>query len=570
MTSHVLADDDTTTAETEGAWLALSAALTDQLPALADREDLTVTCGPGKGHGAPGCFLPNLATIEVDGDHLGVDPATCDPALPWDRDRYPATWGVLVHEAAHARHSAWRAPDGTAGTAAATAAELLEESRIEASQIARRPVDRHWLRAAATRLILADTTADLAAGSGTKLSAWAAAHAAGLLLARVEAGILEDDEVAAVTTAVTAELGDTVLDTLRGIWRDAHSTADDNGPAMLDLGSRWCAALDIDPAAATPRLPSPDGESAPSPLAAAITAALEAVSTADRSTPAVDPDRGAARAAETAARKRSRRSAERVFDPSSGPGASRLSGTRTPERAEQAAARRLARALRAAGARERVATTRTSATPPGRLRMRDALTADAQRAAGAVVTAEPFTQTVRRHVPNPPLRLAVACDVSGSMSSVAGPVASAAWILNRAAGHVPDARTATVIFGQHVQPVTHPGRTPAHVQEFNAIDDTEQAAEAIDALDGALDLTRPGAARLLVLVSDGYYTDTQTRATHQRLTRLRDTGCAVLWLTPNRPIALMASAQTIELTDPATTADLIATAATRALADTGR
>lgn len=109
MTSiHVLADDDATAApaEVDPAWLALSAALTDQLPALADREDLTVSCAPGQGRGAPGCFVPALAAIEVDGERLEVHPATCDPARPSDRERYPATWGVLVHEAAHARHTA--------------------------------------------------------------------------------------------------------------------------------------------------------------------------------------------------------------------------------------------------------------------------------------------------------------------------------------------------------------------------------------------------------------------------------------------------------------------------------
>ena len=67
--------------------------------------------------------------------------------------------------------------------------------------------------------------------------------------------------------------------------------------------------------------------------------------------------------------------------------------------------------------------------------MRGALAADAQRAAGALPTAEPFTRTTRRAVPTPPLRLGIACDVSGSMVEFAGPVASAAWILAHAARH---------------------------------------------------------------------------------------------------------------------------------------
>ncbi|WP_428831375.1 hypothetical protein, partial [Actinomadura chokoriensis] len=95
-----------------GAWLRLSAAFTDAVTDLTDREDLTVQCAPGLGRGAPGCFVPSLATIELDGTHLRQDPATCDPSWPADRDRYPALWGVLTHEAAHATHTRWAVPDG--------------------------------------------------------------------------------------------------------------------------------------------------------------------------------------------------------------------------------------------------------------------------------------------------------------------------------------------------------------------------------------------------------------------------------------------------------------------------
>ncbi|TDB96895.1 hypothetical protein E1266_08175, partial [Actinomadura sp. 7K534] len=118
------------------AWLRLSAAFTDAVTDLTDREDLTVQCAPGLGRGAPGCFVPALATIELDGIHLRQDPGTCDPSWPTDRDRYPAMWGVLTHEAAHATHTRWNVPDG-APVAAADAALALEESRIEAAQIHR-------------------------------------------------------------------------------------------------------------------------------------------------------------------------------------------------------------------------------------------------------------------------------------------------------------------------------------------------------------------------------------------------------------------------------------------------
>jgi hypothetical protein len=44
--------------------------MTAQVPAIADRADLTVTVAPGAGRGAPACFLSASAEIEVNADHL--------------------------------------------------------------------------------------------------------------------------------------------------------------------------------------------------------------------------------------------------------------------------------------------------------------------------------------------------------------------------------------------------------------------------------------------------------------------------------------------------------------------
>jgi hypothetical protein len=91
MTAHLITEPTTPVtipdpATTAPGWLALSAALTDEVPVIADREDLLVTVAPGAGHGAPACFLPAHATIELDGTHLGsVDPATAAPHHISDR-----------------------------------------------------------------------------------------------------------------------------------------------------------------------------------------------------------------------------------------------------------------------------------------------------------------------------------------------------------------------------------------------------------------------------------------------------------------------------------------------------
>ncbi len=623
MPAHTIANPTLTPTSPQGNWLALSARLARQLPALADRGDLVVACTPGAGRGAPACYLHHQAMIEIDGALFGsLDPATVDPARMLDRYRYAPAWGALIHEAAHARHSRWTPPTGTP-PAVVDAAMLLEESRIEYRQLDRRPHDRDWLRSCVTTIVTRELTPTTPAPPPTPttptsptvtatsippapsssasvatvpvappvtMSVADAGHAAGLLLARRDAGILTATETKALHTTIVKVLGRTRLAQLRKIWRAAHRTRDHDVTTMIVLGWRWCEILGVDPTAPPPPASTPASGGAPqgtstgsngqagqagppSALGNAIGEVLANV-TAATTTSMASAAKAAARAEETTARNTATKAAKNVFSSPEGtrrPGTSRtrLAGTRPPTSAEQAAARRIARALRAAGHRERAVTTLTSPTPPGRLRMRGALTADAQRSAGAVPTAQPFTRTVRRNTPTPPLRLAIAADVSGTMSHFAGPVASAAWIFAAAARHVPDTTATTVIFGEAVRPLTFPGQAPVQVTEFVSKDAYEQFCDAVDALDSTCQLTLPGATRLLVIVSDGQFKDNQRPDGQRRLDRLRAHGCAVLWIAPDNPNATpLTASHTITLTDPAQTADLIARAATRALSTT--
>lgn len=55
----------------------------------------------------------------------------------------------------------------------------------------------------------------------------------------------------------------------------------------------------------------------------------------------------------------------------------------------------------------------------------------------------------------------------------------------------------------------------------------------VDALDGALSLSRPGAVRLLVIVSDGDYNDSQHADGQKQALRLTASGCGVVWIAPD-------------------------------------
>jgi hypothetical protein len=464
------------------------------------------------------------------------------------------------------------------------AAMLLEEPRMEAAHIRRRPDDRHWLRACVKGIVTTDLHLYADPATAPKMTPADAAHTAALLLGRADGGVLTYAEVYPVARVVEDVLGVEVLGKLRAVWRQALRTADDAGEKMLDLGRQWCEILGTDPDSSGPSSspaspgtsdpssssPGPGVPAAPSPLADAIAEVLGGVAAkvAGEKAPE-DPAAVAAAAKErdAAADKKAGEVARRVFA-TGGPrgGDTRTTGTRPPTPEECAAARVLARALDTAGTRERVAVRSTSEIPPGRLRMRGVRAAEAQRAAGAVVTAEPFTRTIRTPVTVPPLRVGIACDVSGSMGWARAHVASAAWILANAARHtrVP-ADSASVIFGHHVRPLTHPGKPPAEVTEFRSNDNYEDIPRALDALDGSLGLSRPGAARLVVIASDGNFRADPRRDGQKKLDRLRASGCAVLWLTTSDMDTPFDGATVHLLTDPTTAARAIGHAATAAL-----
>jgi hypothetical protein len=545
-----------------GDWKTLSDAMTAEVPAIAGRP-VPVACAPGAGLGSPACYLPGIPVIEVDGGLLEADPDDCDPAIPGDRDRYPVTWGALVHECAHAAHTQVRLPHERRANWC-QAARQLEESRIEARQAGRRPADRRYLRASATKLILADFTA----AAAEPASGREAAAAAALLLAREDAGILEPAETAPVTATVETAIGTRNLARLRATWREFHEIADGDLRTRTTLARRWCRILGLDPDAAPP---APLAVKIGSGLAKALARAIEILAAAVAADfapppPPFPPDAAGKREHEKASRRDAERAAREVFGRRTRPRA--ITGTRDPRDEETAAARRLTRALRDATAGGRDKVTTTSKVPPGRLRMGKALAGKAQRAAGAVPTAEPFTHTRSRRVPAPPLRAGIACDISGSMGALAGPVASAAWILARAAGHLPSARTASVLFGKGVYTLTRPGEKPAQVTDFRATASSESACRAIDALDGALDLATPGTARLLVIVSDTMFVAPgEPAGVQQRITRLHRAGCGVIILTPKgwAGTCTYTGCQVIEAGDPAGAIDAIARAATRAL-----
>ncbi|GGS80252.1 hypothetical protein GCM10010286_00920 [Streptomyces toxytricini] len=164
-----------------------------------------------------------------------------------DEERYPAAWGVFVHEAAHAAHSVWTAPAG-ANPRVVEAALLLEESRVEGAHLVTRPTDRTSLRTSARTLVVPDLAHPTLQGIER------AAAVAALVLGRRDVGILDAGETRAVAGLCEKVLGAGLLATLTRIWTAAHQRADHDATTMLAHAHKWCDALDT----AAPALPVPE------------------------------------------------------------------------------------------------------------------------------------------------------------------------------------------------------------------------------------------------------------------------------------------------------------------------
>ncbi len=666
-------------------WERLSAALTDLAPMVAGREDLSVVIAPGAGQGAPACLLPAQARIEIDGTHLAVDPDTADPAHVADRYRYPTAWGLLVHECAHGRHTRWE-PGAAAPPAAVRAAMLLEESRIEAAQTRRRPDDRHWLRAAATDLILADlaprvcgptspgpavsapvgstaalppalppgapspvplstptalsppvlsppvlsstvlsstapsptpaapstpaptpanptTAPETVSAADTSTSADArvleAACAATLVLARADAGILDPVEVEPVAATTTAVLGEQRLAELRQIWQAAHTVPDGDAEQMIELGRRWCITIGIDPDAPAPTLiitvagdagdataATATGQGEVGSVVAAVreSCARVKIMVAAHPRPA-DPDRAAevATQAEHHARAQATDAARSVFDAHRRPprrrrgpvriggpswGVTATDGTRPATDAEQAAARVLGRALDTAGVRDRVATRTRSVMPPGRL-------ADARRSRPRTPNAPPAPSRPRNRSPTPaagrcrPRRCGWVrlrrVRVDGRLRRT-GRLDRVDPRPRRPPHPGPHHHRRGDLRPLRPRRSTAPATLPAEVTEFRPPTTTSMPTPRSTPSTAPSDLARPGAARLLVIVSDGQFRPDPRREAQTRINRLLAAGCGVLWLAPaHGHVTPLRGATVATLSDPAATARAIGRAATTAL-----
>lgn len=534
--SHFTADAERSEA-TPREWLRCGAQIGDLVNEWSGRGDVVAFVGPGAGGNNAACFKPTIAEMEINVDVAfaeGIDPRFIED-LTERRVQFdwPKGSGAILHEAGHARHSLWsfETLNDYPKPLVSKLAVLFEESRIEARMVDRYPANRSFLRACALEIVIKEINpAEIMAGGMFGLSQLML-----LTLARVDAGVLELDDVRLVHDKAIEILGEELLNKLRLIWREGQThSRDTKVEPLLALGERWLELM-------------PEIEAEQEALQEALAEILEALGAMAEGAEVAAEVEGAevvadeAAAAEVAARAAASReqkdhedTKDKLYSKNSmaGPWTSTnslLASEREPTDKERAAASTVGRLLEKAKYHDRIITERSSAVPPGKMRMQAVMQGHIERSRGGISTVKPFRSKLRHHAIDPNLTVGVMVDISGSMSSAMLPMGVTAWMLSEAARRI-DALCAMNYYGNAVFPVLKPGQHLDKVRSYTAPDNTEEFDLAFRATDGALNLLHGEGARLLVVVSDTCYRHDQVPKAQRWFQRCSEAGVAVLIL----------------------------------------
>lgn len=588
-------------------WLAVGAQIGQLVNDWAMRSDLIAYVGENAAvdMGAPALFNPASAEIEVN---TKIAFGFSNPALVGDlRERtqqfeFPKASGAILHEALHARFSTWNMAQALEELTPNEykALHLLEESRIEAKGLIVFPQNRAFLRACALEIVLSDMSEESVAQMTQTRQC---AQALGLTMARVDARVLDYADIELIIGAIELVVPQKTIDALRAVWLEFQRLdARTDEVRMYDLAREWERIVkdqveengEDDSDQSGQGQPSEgSGSEAGKAMSEFMKSVLEAIAESAESAEISATDEAQeqqtteefreqaeqASKGSTEKREHSRVSTE-VFGKGTGPSDtnsnSRLMETRKPTPEERVSAVKISQSLERAKYRDRDRVESASAVPPGRLRTRALVQANAYRAKGVRIETEPWNRVQHKQTDDPTLSIGVMVDISGSMRDAMNPMASSAWIMSEAVRRV-QGKCAMVYYGNDVFPTLKSGQHLTDVNVYSASDGTEQFDKGFKALDGALNLLNGSGARLLVIVSDGEYTTAERKLAKEWLKRCERAGVGVLWVGAGHyggnaegTYCSTTGAQFVRMTDSATgVADQIGRAATEALTRAG-
>lgn len=520
-------------------WLQVGADIGMLTNKISGRYDIVGLASPEAGSGAPACFKPLIAEVEVNTEvafGIGVTPEMIgDISMRDAQYEFPKATGAIAHEAFHARFSQWnmKQADEDLTNEEFEALILLEESRIEAQGAKAEPRYRSFLRASALEIALTDLE-NYEGGSVKQL-----AQTVGLLHGRVIGGILEIEDAEEALDIVESQLGKEIVEKLCTILREyqKHSNHTDITPTY-PLAKEWVKIVN-EVSEERGESPTEEQKEAMKKLLEALSESAEGMAIgvhselSDQQTEEEWKDIVDYKAEKAKEKAESKKVSSEVFGKNSGPAGastmSKLCESRPPSSQERSAAVIISKMLEKAKYRERDVVEVSSALPAGRLRTKALVQGQALKEKGVRVEVEPWRKKVRKHTEDPTLTVGVMVDISGSMSSAMEPMATTAWVMSEAVRRV-QGKCAMVYYGMDVFPTLKPGQHLSEVNVYTAPDGTEEFDKAFKAINGSVDLLNGTGARLLVVVSDGEYRPDQSKKARQWLARCEQAGVAVLWL----------------------------------------
>lgn len=532
--------------ETPKEWLKTCSEIGHLVNSWSGRSDLAVYAGKDAVDGeAIAAFYVKTAEVEINLDKAFGSATT--PAMVGDLTErvnqfdHAEAIGVIYHEALHAKFSEWdRATLEAMNPQVFEVFQLLDESRIERKGVVAMPNNQLFLRASALGLSLEELTEE---NLSTLSDIRACARVAGLALARVDAGVVKLSDVEATYKQVVSVIGQDLFNSLRAIWVEFQSLATSEVVRGEELAKKWLELL---------KEADPEGEQGESGkgsgMSDLLSDLLDALSEdaentqmetasdlADQQTKEDWEEASKTRNQEAKRKSESKRTATKVFSNSSGAGesgsSSRLKEKRNPTGAERASAVKIGQMLEKAKYRERSVHEVKSVEPKGRLNTRTLIQNKALESKGVMTKNPAWTHKVRKHTDDPTLRMGIMVDISGSMSGAMEALATTAWVMSEAGRRV-QAQTAMVYYGSGVFPTLKVGQKLEQVSVWTAPDGTEKFGEAFEALDGTLGLTYGDGVRLLVIVSDGHYTSTESQNTKEAVRLCKENGVGIIWITP--------------------------------------
>lgn len=569
-------------------WKHIGIAIGELVNEWSGRRDVIAEMVESTEAGAPALFKPLVAEVQV------ATSLAFPKTNPYDvgdfRDKevqyeFPQVTGAVFHEALHARYSLFSLEESAKELTGREmhALMLLEEGRIEAQGARQMPWGKNFLKACAMDLVIQDSEEAFE----EKKTIESAGNMVALVHGRILAGVLDVSDVKDLKQLIDQTLGEETVQQLEEVLEKAQAHINHQDATELHkLARRWVKILDKE-MKKHGEVSDEEAEAQLKEFAKSVKKAMqEARESAEISTASDLHDQQQqeeweqqARDAKDAAdeKVKNEEAAKTVFSRrSTGISGSQLVEERLPNSKERIAAVTVAQMLQKAKYRDRSMTEVNSVTPPGRLRTRTLVQANAMKARGVVQPTEPWRKKVRKQTDQPNLKIGVMVDVSGSMADAMEAMATTAWVMSEAGKRI-QARTAMVYFGSSAFPTLKPGQSLDKVRVFTAHDSTEEFDEAFRALDGSLNLIHGSDARLLVVVSDGYYRPDQTERAKHWVKKCEQAGVAVLWMpfspvddSPKRILRGNKSAQLLDVgSNPASVAQLIGKAASTALSKVG-